>query len=118
MKKQIDPAAVSLLALAAIGACAFAWFHPVAALLVAWAIYTVVLWADRRTYRAALEIQEGQIKKLEGEQLILMDERDRYKGAWEATAPRNGEVHITRIMRAITPINEQIAKIIREVGGC
>jgi hypothetical protein len=50
--------------------------------------------------------------------LALMDERNRYKGAFEALAPAPGETHITHIIRNPPTIEEQIRKMIRNAGGC
>jgi hypothetical protein len=61
--------------------------------------------------------KDEKIAELRGEALELADKLRAYKATWEALAPKDDEIHLTRIVRKEPSLNEQIIKIIRDAGG-
>jgi hypothetical protein len=72
----------------------------------------------RNELRKRIAEQEIKIALLNSENMELADEVHRFRGAWEAIAPKENEIHLTRIVRKPPSLDEQIIKMIREVGGC
>lgn len=78
----------------------------------------IALWVARMArseLREDLRRRDKKIAALEADTLALMDERNRYKGAWEAIAPKAGEIHLTRIIRPPATLDEEINKLIGPV---
>lgn len=62
--------------------------------------------------------QTTRIEVHDAEIAFLADELKAYKGAWLATAPKEGGIHVTRVIRPPVTLNDHIIDMIRKAGGC
>lgn len=73
---------------------------------------------SRNYLRADLANAEIKIAGLNSENMDLADALRRYRGAWEALGPKEGEIYITRVIRPPVTLDDHIIDMIRKAGGC
>jgi hypothetical protein len=84
---------------------------------VYWFRMAIVL-RERNRLRREVVARDQQIEKLCADALIMLDQIRAYRGAWNAIAPKEGEIHLTRIIRPEPTVEKQIKDMLRDVGGC
>jgi hypothetical protein len=81
---------------------------------VYWFRMAIVL-RERNRLRREVVARDQQIEKLCADALIMLDQIRAYRGAWNAIAPKEGEIHLTRIIRPEPTVEKQIKDMLGPV---